>query len=429
MRIAIIGSGIAGLATAWMLDGSGHDVVLFERNAYAGGHAHTLVVQRDGVAVPADTACSTLVRSVHSNFLALLERLKVATARSLTSLSLYSRPLRQNLLVVPAARPASIAAALRPALVRRLLQFDRAIDAAEPLETYGDWSMSVREYLERLPPSSFVTTVMRPVLAGLLGTSIEEAMAFSARAALKFFICPRMGATALSLESLSVVGGIGTYVQVLLDGLRSATVALDTEVVAMRREAGRYYLQDRRGGEHGFDQVVLAAPAYKTLEVLATLPGTERLCRLLGRIEHLETAIAVHSDPSYMPAGRGSWSYVNMTVDDRGECEKTFWCGMKAGVDVFRSWVTLGSRAPRDLHAMYRYTHPRMTPDYYRAQAELAALDLAGEGLWLAGSYLEDVDTHESGVRSAMKVVQRLHPESPNLRALPGATRTQEAPR
>jgi predicted NAD/FAD-binding protein len=111
-----------------------------------------------------------------------------------------------------------------------------------------------------------------------------------------------------------------------------------------------------------------------------------------------------------------------MLVDDRGECEKTFWCGMREGVDVFRSWVTLGSSVPRDLSAMYRYFHPRMTPDYFRVQARLAALEPGSGGLWLAGSYTDDVDTHESGLRSAMAVVRRLHPESSNLRALQGST-------
>lgn len=421
MRIAIVGAGITGLSAAWMLDGSGHEVVLFEAGEVAGGHAHTLTVRRDGVDVHVDTAFSNLTSATHPRFKALLERLDVGCERSLATFALASRPARRNLLVVPSARPAHLAAAARPSNLRALVGFGRAIDAAVPLEVNGDWSMPVRDYLARLPPA-FASRVMGPTLAAILGTSAAEAMDFSARAAMKFLVCPRIEGTHLSLEALKVEGGVSAYVKALLASLRTVTVRLNTEITALRKDAGRFRLVARDGEEHTFDQVVLATPAYRTADLLAPLPDAEPLRRLLGRIEYYETAIAVHADPTYMPASRGAWSYVNMLVDDRGECEKTFWCGMGEGVDVFRSWVTLGSSVPRDLDAMYRYHHPRMTPDYYRVQARLAALDPGSGGLWLAGSYLEDVDTHESGLRSAMEVVRRLHPSSPNLRALDHTT-------
>lgn len=417
MRIAIIGAGITGLATAWMLDGSGHEVVLFEESEVAGGHAHTLTVHRDGVDVPVDTAFSNLTSATHPTFKTLLERLNIGCERSLATFALSSRPRRRTLMVVPSTRPAHLAAAARPSILRSLVAFGRAIDAAVPLEVNNDWTMTVRDYLARLPPA-FASKVMGPTLAAILGTSAAEAMDFSARAAMKFLVCPRIDGTQLSLEALKVEGGVSAYVKALLASLRTVTVRLSAEIVAVRKEAERFLLVARNGEEHLFDQVVLATPAYKTVEMLTPLPDAEPLRRLLGQIEYYETAIAVHADPTYMPGSRGAWSYVNMLVDERGECEKTFWCGMQDGVDVFRSWVTLGSSVPRDLYAMYRYFHPRMTPGYYRVQARLAALGPGSGGLWLAGSYLDDVDTHESGLRSAMEVVQRLHPESENLSAL-----------
>jgi predicted NAD/FAD-binding protein len=421
MRIAIVGAGITGLAAAWMLDGAGHDVVLFEKGSVAGGHAHTLTVRRDGVDVRVDTAFSNLTSATHPTFKALLQRLKIGLERSLATFSLRSRPERRNLMVVPSGRPAHLAAAARPVSLRNLVGFGRAIDAAVPLEVNGDWTMPVRDYLARLP-AAFASRVMGPVLAAIVGTTGAETMDFSARAAMKFLVCPRIEGTQLSLEALKVEGGVSTYVTALLASLRTVTVRLDSEIVAIRREAGQFRLTERKGAEHAFDQVVLATPAYKTREMLSPLSGAEPLRGLLGQIEYYETAIAVHSDSTYLPGPRGAWSYVNMLVDDRGECEKTFWCGMREGVDVFRSWVTLGSSVPRDLSAMYRYFHPRMTPDYFRVQARLAALEPGAGGLWLAGSYTDDVDPHESGLRSAMAVVRRLHPESSNLRALQGST-------
>lgn len=417
MRIAIVGAGITGLAAAWMLDGSGHEVVLFEESQTAGGHANTLTVRRDGVDVHVDTAFSNLTSATHPTFKALLRCLRIGIERSLATFSLGSRPERRNLMVVPSARPAHLAAAARPTNLWHLVEFGKAIDAAVPLEVNDDWDMPVRDYLERLPPA-FAARVMRPVLAAIVGTTVEETMDFSARAAMKFLVCPRIEGTHLSLEALKVAGGVGAYVRVLLESLRTVKVELGSGIVAIRQEDGNFVLSERSGAEYVFDQVILATPAYRTLEMLSSLSGTGSLRELLGQIEYYETAIAVHADPTYMPRHSGAWSYVNMLVDERGECEKTFWCGMSEGVDVFRSWVTLGSSIPRNLYAMYRYLHPRMTPDYYRVQAKLAALEPGAGGLWLAGSYTGDVDTHESGLRSAVDVVRRLHPESPNLRAL-----------
>ncbi|MEV7285039.1 FAD-dependent oxidoreductase [Streptomyces sp. NPDC093252] len=406
-RIAIVGAGITGLATAWLLDGTGHDVVLFERNPWAGGHAHTLTVRRDGADVPVDTAFSNLTTATHPTFKAFLRRLGVGVERARATFTLYSAPERRSLMVLPSGRPAHLGAAVRPAGVRNLVAFGRAIDAAVPLETHGDWSMPVRAYLRLLPPA-FAARVMGPFLAALVGTSVEEAMEFSARAAMKFLVCPRIEGTRLALEELRVRGGVHTYVRALLAALEKADVRLDVEVVGVRKDAGRFLLTERGGRKHSFDQVVLATPADRTAHLLSGLAGAGPLRSLLQGIEYYETAIAVHSDPALMPRPRAAWSYVNMRVDHRGECEKTFWCGARDGVDVFRSWVTLGTSTPRDLHAMYRYSHPRMTPGYYRTQARLAALPPGAGGLWLAGSYLEDVDTHESGLRSAMRVADAL---------------------
>ncbi|MET8826323.1 FAD-dependent oxidoreductase [Streptomyces sp. NPDC004610] len=416
-RIGIVGAGITGLATAWLLDGTGHDVVLLEKNSFAGGHAHTLTVCRDGVVVPVDTAFSNLTSATHPTFKAFLRRLGVGVERSRATFTLYSAPERRSLMVLPSGRPAHVGAAVRPGGLRNLVAFGRAIDAAVPLEAHGDWSMPVREYLRLLP--AFAARVMGPFLAGLVGTSMAEAMEFSARAAMKFLVCPRIDGTRLALEELRVKDGAGAYVGALLAQLEKAVVRLDADVVGLRRDAGRFLLTERGGREHAVDHVVLATPARQSAELLSGLPGAGPLRRLLQRIEYYETAIAVHSDPAFMPRPRAAWSYVNMLLDHRGECEKTFWCGMRDGVNVFRSWVTLGAVAPRELHAMYRYAHPRMTPDYFRTQARLAALGPGGDGLWLAGSYLEDVDTHESGLRSAMRVVDALHPR-PSEQYAPG---------
>ncbi len=54
MRIAVVGAGIAGMASAWLLSRE-HEVVLYERNDYLGGHTHTHDVDIGGRTYAIDT--------------------------------------------------------------------------------------------------------------------------------------------------------------------------------------------------------------------------------------------------------------------------------------------------------------------------------------------------------------------------------------
>ncbi|MFX4309501.1 FAD-dependent oxidoreductase, partial [Acinetobacter soli] len=54
MKIAIIGSGISGMYAAWKLS-KHHDVTIFEKNAYFGGHTDTHDLFVDGRHVAVDS--------------------------------------------------------------------------------------------------------------------------------------------------------------------------------------------------------------------------------------------------------------------------------------------------------------------------------------------------------------------------------------
>ena len=46
MRIAIVGSGIAGMGAAWALHRE-HDITLYEKEPRLGGHSHTVDIDYD----------------------------------------------------------------------------------------------------------------------------------------------------------------------------------------------------------------------------------------------------------------------------------------------------------------------------------------------------------------------------------------------
>src|SRR5450830_59703 len=77
-KIAVIGAGISGLASAYFLARE-HDVVLFEEGAYAGGHTNTVDVELDGKRFAVDTGFLVFNEATYPNLIAFLEELGVAS--------------------------------------------------------------------------------------------------------------------------------------------------------------------------------------------------------------------------------------------------------------------------------------------------------------------------------------------------------------
>ena len=82
-RIAVIGSGVSGLSAAWLLSQS-HDVVLYEADNRAGGHANTIDVPGTG---PVDTGFIVYNERNYPNFTAMMDHLGVQSIKSQMSFS------------------------------------------------------------------------------------------------------------------------------------------------------------------------------------------------------------------------------------------------------------------------------------------------------------------------------------------------------
>jgi predicted NAD/FAD-binding protein len=102
---------------------------------------------------------------------------------------------------------------------------------------------------------------------------------------------------------------------------------------------------------------------------------------------------------------------------DGENCEATIWCPEDGEHEYFKSWVTFEDRMPKNLYSVHEFNHPVLTPAHYHAQAKLKPLN-GRDNLWFVGSYTQDIDSHESGVLSAMEVAQKLAPDSENLKSL-----------
>jgi predicted NAD/FAD-binding protein len=105
-----------------------------------------------------------------------------------------------------------------------------------------------------------------------------------------------------------------------------------------------------------------------------------------------------------MPENPRHWSVINFRYDGR-HSSISVWKPWRSRRPVFRSWISFDHQVPDPLYARVTYEHPRGDPVYYRVQQMIRQVQGNG-GLWFAGSYICDIDSHESAVRSAITVAR-----------------------
>jgi predicted NAD/FAD-binding protein len=181
------------------------------------------------------------------------------------------------------------------------------------------------------------------------------------------------------------------------------------------RDGGGYAALDHTGQRHAFDRVIVATNARQALALIESIPELEPVCRQLRRFEYFDTTIAVHGDRRLMPRREAEWSVVNARWDG-SHSSLSIWDPAR-GLPIFKSWVTFDERLPDPLYVTATYEHGKITVDYFDAQRRLKTLQ-GQHGLWLAGLYTDDADSHESAIRSAVTVTQTLAPGSARLNQL-----------
>jgi predicted NAD/FAD-binding protein len=418
LKIGIVGAGIAGLASAWLLDGD-HEITLFEKNDHLGGHALTVPVELGGRRTHANPAFGYLSPNMYPRFVRLLELLRVRTIPRPASVTIYSRPRGRSTLLTPRANLGRLASIAHPKMIVTLLELQRVLLAARSLDRDDDWQTTLDEFLGRHRVSTFVRDeIVLPWTAAITEATVSDVGGLSARAALKYPVHAQSeDRTDYNLFELE--DGVAAYVEPLRASLKSTTIRMGSAsaIRTMARRSGRFVLTEASGLEHEVDHVVLASPAFATKNLVDTLAGAGDLSTILGGLPYTKARIAVHGDASVMPPRKSDWSVYNAMFDGT-RCEGTVWVRHASDdLEYFKSWVSFARDMPRDISSVHEFHHPVPTPGFYRAQAQLRPRS-GQDNLWFAGSYTQDVDSHESGLRSAIDIATKLNPGSNNLRSL-----------
>lgn len=409
-RIAVVGSGIAGLSAAWLLS-KRHDVTLIEAEARPGGHSNTVDARASGRAVPVDTGFIVYNTASYPNLIALFQHLGVETAATdmsfAVSLDAGRYEYAGSSVTSLFGQPSNL---LRPSHWRMLadvLRFfreapDLARNDTDPDLTLGDYLAS-SGYCD-----AFVTRHILPMAAAIWSTPSRDVLRFPAAAFVRFFMNHGLLQVSNRPQWRTVVGGSRAYVRRLLDDF-DGEVVLGDPVERIVRSAGKVTIATARG-ERQFDDCVIATHADDALALLTDATADER--RLLGSFRYARNRAVLHTDPSLMPERRrlwSSWNYLGAGSGQDATLAVTYWMNklQPLGSDAPELFVTLNpSRGigARDTVASFDYAHPMFDAAAMRAQRQLWRLQGA-RNTWFCGSYF-GYGFHEDGLQSGLAVAE-----------------------
>jgi predicted NAD/FAD-binding protein len=411
-RIAVVGSGIAGLSAAWLLSRS-HEVWVFERDTRIGGHTHTVTVAAPEGPVPIDTGFIVHNRVNYPQFIRLMEELGVATCASDMSFAVCgnAHPWSSVGLNGLFTKRRHLLQPTFYGLWLEVLRFNRT--AQELLAEPDGEGPTLGEYLARHRFSArFKADYLYPMAGAVWSTSLADMEAFPAATLVRFFRNHGFLGVATHHPWRTIPGGTSRYLEPLTRPFRERIVT-GARINSIRRAEDGVHLQLEGQETLRFDHVVLACHGDQVLPLLADPSAQER--EVLGAFTSNRSPTVLHHDASLLPARRRSWASWNFRAQpDANRLVLTYHMNRLQPLATRQDWfVSLHAEdllEPATIAGRYAYEHPRYTREAIRAQAcwaEVSGPASVQARTHYAGAYW-GCGFHEDGLNSGIKVARDL---------------------
>lgn len=408
-RIAIIGSGIAGMGAAWLLSRA-HEVVLFEAGDRLGGHTHTHDIELQGRHYAVDSGFIVYNEAHYPLLTRLFAELAVESQPTAMSFSVHDEGngLEYNAGSVRGlfAQPGNLLNRRFWRMLGDLKRFyresPRVLAAAGPGPTLGEY-LQANAYSEVFRDDHIV-----PMASALWSSPPWQILDFPMKQLVGFMANHHMLQLAGRPQWRVVRGGSQTYVRALR-AQWSVQERLETPVTGIRRNADGVSVASAAGVER-FDEAVLACHADDALSLLGDATVQER--EILGAISYRDNEAVLHTDIGVLPKRPAAWAAWNAHVPARGSgpCSVSYWMNALQSLDAPEQFiVTLNRRASIDparvLQRMH-YRHPQQDHASVAAQARKPEIQGVSH-TWFAGAGW-GFGFHEDGLRSGVEVARAL---------------------
>ncbi len=421
MKIAIIGSGISGLAVAHALQGQAA-LTLFEAGSYFGGHTHTVDVTLPGpqglVTHGVDTGFLVFNERTYSKLIALFAELGVATAKSDMSFSVQVPRTGGAALEWSGSSLNTVFAQRRNLLspgfhrmLRELLRFNRLATQIAESGAEAQLQQPLSEFLAQQRFSTeFKDWYLLPMLGCIWSCPTDQMLQFPVATMVRF--CHNHGLIQVTKRPQwwTVAGGARHYVDKIVS--RIADKRLNSAVTHIRRDAQGVWITSA-GQVERFDQVVLACHADQSLRLLSDASAAERAT--LGAIRYQPNQAVLHTDTGVLPRAPRAWAAWNYQRATSTQQEQHRVClhyllnrlqPLPFQQSVLVSLNPLQPIAQQHVLGSYDYAHPVLDLAAIQAQRQLPALQ-GQRNSYFCGAWT-GYGFHEDGLASGLEVARHI---------------------
>lgn len=414
-KIAIIGSGISGLTTAYYLN-KDHDITVFESNNYIGGHTDTHRIQCDNSDLQVDSGFIVFNERNYPNFVRLLKEINVEWQDSDMSFSVnnqrsglqYSATDLRGLF----SQKRNIANLKFYRMIYDIFRFYRHGPAIVSDPSYAH--ITLQDYLEQNKYSqSFMDDHLFPMTGALWSATPEKVKTFPVQYLVAFMQNHNMMQASNRPLWKVIKGGSQQYVKALTQSFRHKIV-INSKIDKVERKAGKVILHGPNGNKQTFDKVIFACHSDQALRILCDPSKEER--NVLGSIPYQENHMVLHSDTSVMPTKKSAWASWNAVVPNgaSNQCTVTYYMNKLQNLPTKRPFfVTLNPLHDIDKRLVWQervYHHPIYSIDTLKAQQQWHQIS-GHRNTFYCGAYWF-WGFHEDGVRSALRVVDAIASEA-----------------
>ncbi len=411
-RVAIVGSGIAGLTAAYRLQND-VDVTVFEQNDWIGGHTHTVDVTLDGQSYAVDTGFIVFNEWTYPRFLNLLSELNLAHQDTDMSFSVMSEKTGieyagTNLSTLFAQRRRL----LSPSYYRficDILRFNRTAIKDLANECISA-SITLQDYLKKLSLCDlFNSHYLLPMAAAIWSSDLDDVNQMPALFFIRFFKNHGLLSVTDRPQWFTLPGGSRSYIAPLTESFRKR-IRLETPVKSVRKTSQGVEVATAVGAE-SYDAIVLASHSDQSL---ALLDDSERAIKtLLQGIPYADNEVVLHTDRSQMPTNRlawASWNYqIQRNTDGLGAVVTYDMNRLQNLKGPHQFFVTLNNTKqikPESILGCWTYAHPQFGPDSLQVQSGIDRVNSKSR-ITIAGAWCRN-GFHEDGVVSGEKAAEAI---------------------
>lgn len=413
-KIAIIGTGISGLTSAYLLNRD-NDITVYEANDYIGGHTATKRINEDGKTLNIDTGFIVFNDWTYPRFIKLMGQLNVDYQPTEMSFSVASKKANLeyngNTLNSLFAQRRNI---LRPRfwrIVRDILKFNKACKQffADGRDTSD---MTLQDIIDELGLcDDFARYYILPMCAAIWSASLAETRQFPLSFFLQFFNHHGLLNITDRPQWYTIKGGSSCYITPLIASFKER-IKLSCGVERVSKSENGWLVKDCTGEQACFDDVVFACHSDQALAMLSAPTDQQRA--VLGAIGYADNDVVLHKDTKQLPQRKLAWASWNYQLKDDSNEEArpasvTYSMNILQRLTAHNEYcVTLNNTSEIDhqhILGKYQYAHPQFSATMVHAQQrrnEICGVD----NLHFCGAYWYN-GFHEDGVRSALDVCER----------------------